>query len=104
MENQSAGSTLIEVGQEFLQLESQVENELESAFNYTSVIESLSSSLPLYTRVVVSVVIIIILIAGTVGNAMVMLVICASRDMRTSTNYFLVNLSQIGRASCRERV
>lgn len=100
MENQSIPSkivtTLIEIASEEipLQMEIQVGGD-ETNINYTAaVIESLDEHLlPLYTRIITAIAIIIILFVGTVGNTMVTLVIANSRDMRTSTNIFLVNLS-----------
>ena len=49
--------------------------------------------LPLYIRVTAFVFLVIIFAVGTLGNTMVIIVINCSRDMRTSTNIFLVNLS-----------
>lgn len=50
-------------------------------------------TLPLYLQVTCLILFIVIFTVGTVGNIMVTLVISCSRDMRTSTNIFLVNLS-----------
>ena len=52
-----------------------------------------ASHLPFYLRIICLVLFVAIFIIGVVGNIMVMLVISCSRDMRTSTNIFLVNLS-----------
>lgn len=49
--------------------------------------------LPSYLRIICLVLIVAVFAVGTVGNIMVTLVISRSRDMRTSTNIFLVNLS-----------
>ncbi|CAM1325991.1 Ethr (predicted) [Pycnogonum litorale] len=48
---------------------------------------------PLSIRIVVSVLCILTLIIGTSGNIMVPVVVWSNRDMRNSTNIFLVNLS-----------
>ncbi|GAB6031577.1 hypothetical protein CHUAL_009342 [Chamberlinius hualienensis] len=52
-----------------------------------------SSSLPLYIRINVTVFGVVILVVGLVGNLLVPLVVWRNRDMRNSTNFFLVNLS-----------
>lgn len=52
-----------------------------------------SRTLPLYLQITCLVLFVVIFTVGTVGNIMVTLVISCSRDMRTSTNIFLVNLS-----------
>ena len=49
--------------------------------------------LPMYIRVTAFVFLVVIFAVGTLGNTMVIIVINCSRDMRTSTNIFLVNLS-----------
>ncbi len=48
---------------------------------------------PLYILVCVSLLYITIFIAGTVGNFLVVFVVCRTREMRNTTNFFLVNLS-----------
>ena len=48
---------------------------------------------PLYIMVCVSIVYIAIFIMGVVGNCLVVIVIWRNPDMRTTTNFFLVNLS-----------
>ena len=48
---------------------------------------------PLYTMVCVSIVYIVIFIMGLVGSCLVVIVIWRNPDMRTTTNFFLVNLS-----------
>ncbi|XP_049829085.1 neuropeptide Y receptor type 1-like [Schistocerca gregaria] len=49
--------------------------------------------IPAYIRTASTVVCVIIMSIGVAGNAMVPAVILRSRDMRNSTNIFLVNLS-----------
>jgi len=49
--------------------------------------------LQLYLRVTCLICLSLIFVVGTIGNVMVMMVISCARDMRTSTNIFLVNLS-----------
>ena len=66
---------------------------LQAYENGTGITESIPDDLPMYIRVTVFICIIIILVVGIIGNTMVTLVISCSRDMRTSTNFFLVNLS-----------
>lgn len=46
-----------------------------------------------YLRATCLIFLFVIFTIGTIGNVMVTLVIGCSRDMRTSTNIFLVNLS-----------
>nr|XP_012148323.1 PREDICTED: growth hormone secretagogue receptor type 1 isoform X3 [Megachile rotundata] len=63
-----------------------------------SVIESENSTeglymLPAYIRTTSMVVCIIVMVLGIVGNLMVPLVVFRGKDMRNSTNIFLVNLS-----------
>ena len=48
---------------------------------------------PLYIMVCVSIVYIAIFIMGVTGNCLVVIVIWRNPDMRTTTNFFLVNLS-----------
>lgn len=48
---------------------------------------------PLYILICVSLLYIIIFIIGTLGNLLVVLVVCRTREMRNTTNFFLVNLS-----------
>lgn len=73
--------------------------QLDSSFalyipsNATGLAESFPHDLPMYLRVTVCVFIVIILSVGTVGNTMIALVIGCSKDMKTSTNFFLANLS-----------
>ena len=62
----------------------------------TSEIESTEGPVPeppLYIMVCVSIVYIAIFIMGVVGNCLVVIVIWRNPDMRTTTNFFLVNLS-----------
>lgn len=61
----------------------------------TSVIQFLDDDLsfPGYIRTTCMVVCVIILGVGVVGNMMVPIVILKSKDMRNSTNIFLMNLS-----------
>lgn len=49
--------------------------------------------LPGYIRIVSTAFISIVFIVGVVGNILVPIVILKDRDMRNSTNYFLMNLS-----------
>lgn len=48
---------------------------------------------PAYIRNTATVIFIIILIFGTVGNILVAVIIIRSKDLRNTTNYFLINLS-----------
>lgn len=47
----------------------------------------------MYIYIWVTVVNAVIFLTGVVGNIMVIIVVIRVRDMRTTTNYFLVNLS-----------
>lgn len=49
--------------------------------------------LQMYLRITCLIFLFLIFTVGTVGNVMVTMVISSSRDMKTSTNIFLVNLS-----------
>jgi hypothetical protein len=49
--------------------------------------------LQMYLRITCLVFLSLIFTVGTIGNVMVTMVISSARDMRTSTNIFLVNLS-----------
>lgn len=51
------------------------------------------TTLPMYLQIICLVLLVVTFTVGTIGNIMVTLVISCSRDMRTSTNIFLVNLS-----------
>ncbi|KAG5329571.1 NPY1R protein, partial [Acromyrmex charruanus] len=69
-----------------------------SALDGFSVIESENATsalymLPAYIRTTSMVACIIVMILGIVGNLMVPLVVLRGKDMRNSTNIFLVNLS-----------
>ncbi len=48
---------------------------------------------PLYILICVSIFYIFIFVLGVIGNCLVVIVIWRNADMRTTTNYFLVNLS-----------
>lgn len=48
---------------------------------------------PPYIRNTATVIFIIILIFGTIGNILVSVIIIRSKDLRNTTNYFLINLS-----------
>ena len=48
---------------------------------------------PAYIRNTATVIFIIILIFGTIGNILVSVIIIRSKDLRNTTNYFLINLS-----------
>lgn len=54
---------------------------------------SVALETPVYIYAWVTLVNVVIFILGLVGNIMVILVVIKVRDMRTTTNYFLVNLS-----------
>ncbi|XP_077992212.1 growth hormone secretagogue receptor type 1-like [Glandiceps talaboti] len=45
------------------------------------------------TLTIATVVYTVIFLLGIIGNVLVLLVVCCNKDMRSSTNYFLVNLS-----------
>ncbi|TGZ53291.1 Growth hormone secretagogue receptor type 1 [Temnothorax longispinosus] len=69
-----------------------------SALDGFSVIESENATsalymLPAYIRTTSMVACIIVMVLGIVGNLMVPLVVLRGKDMRNSTNIFLVNLS-----------
>ncbi|XP_020290576.1 growth hormone secretagogue receptor type 1 isoform X4 [Pseudomyrmex gracilis] len=69
-----------------------------SALNGFSVIEPENTTyalymLPAYIRTTSMVVCITVMVLGIIGNLMVPLVVLRSKDMRNSTNIFLVNLS-----------
>ncbi|XP_063981134.1 growth hormone secretagogue receptor type 1 isoform X2 [Diachasmimorpha longicaudata] len=49
--------------------------------------------LPTYIRVTSMVIVIVVMVLGIIGNLMVPLVVLRGKDMRNSTNIFLVNLS-----------
>ena len=51
------------------------------------------NDIPIYLRVTCLILLVTIFFVGTVGNVLVIVVISCSRDMRTSTNIYLVNLS-----------
>lgn len=51
------------------------------------------AQLPEYIRIVSTAFISIVFVVGVVGNVLVPIVILKDRDMRNSTNYFLMNLS-----------
>lgn len=55
--------------------------------------ETYSPVIPAYTRTASMVFCIIIMCLGVIGNVMVPIVIFKTKDMRNSTNIFLVNLS-----------
>ncbi|CAM1329835.1 Ethr (predicted) [Pycnogonum litorale] len=48
---------------------------------------------PVYMRLTVTLFCVVILVVGVVGNLLVPLVVWSNKDMRNSTNLFLVNLS-----------
>lgn len=54
---------------------------------------TMTSEFPLYIRVNVTVICVMILIVGVLGNLLVVIVVWKNQDMRNSTNYLLVNLS-----------
>lgn len=55
--------------------------------------DSLVPEPPMYIMICVSMFYIAIFILGVIGNCLVIIVIWRNADMRTTTNYFLVNLS-----------
>lgn len=96
------------LGTKMLSTVSSVALELNSSYYATvvgndshdglSVIESENSTanlymLPAYIRTTSMVVCIIVMVLGIIGNLMVPLVVFRGKDMRNSTNIFLVNLS-----------
>lgn len=64
-----------------------------SAANFTSFNVTSSPVIPSYIRITSMVFCIIIMCLGVIGNIMVPVVIFKTKDMRNSTNIFLVNLS-----------
>ncbi|XP_043525150.1 growth hormone secretagogue receptor type 1 isoform X3 [Frieseomelitta varia] len=70
-----------------------------SGFNALSVIKSENTSerdlymLPAYIRTTSMVACIVVMVLGIIGNLMVPIVVFRGKDMRNSTNIFLVNLS-----------
>lgn len=48
---------------------------------------------PMYIYTTVSLLYTLIFLCGIMGNALVIFVVCRNKDMRSSTNYFLTNLS-----------
>jgi hypothetical protein len=54
---------------------------------------SLMMEEPAYVFVVVTVIYVVVFVLGTLGNVLVIVVVCTLKDMRTPTNVFLVNLS-----------
>lgn len=65
-----------------------------ASYNHTKNLSDISEAVfPSYIRTTSMFVCIIILGIGVTGNVMVPLVILKSKDMRNSTNIFLVNLS-----------
>jgi len=50
-------------------------------------------TIPLYMYITVSVTNAVIFLVGTFGNCLVIFVVAKTRDMRTPTNVFLLNLS-----------
>ncbi|XP_047469152.1 neuropeptide SIFamide receptor-like [Penaeus chinensis] len=65
---------------------------IDDAYNNQTV-SSDSPVFPEYIRVVSTIFCSIVLFVGVVGNVLVPVVILKNRDMRNSTNYFLINLS-----------
>jgi hypothetical protein len=86
MESSGIISLVMErINDSFVQIDSSLN--LQTLLNHT---ETLPDVLPMYLRITVFICILTILGVGIVGNTMVTLVISCSRDMRTSTNFFLV--------------
>ena len=87
------------------------ENQVQEDFNFhrgpslTNITESqqhlavsppqneVEASFPLYIRVWASIALIFIAVVGVVGNVIVPLVVCLNKDLRHSTNFFLINLA-----------
>lgn len=61
--------------------------------NLSQNIHDTTMDIPLYILLVVSVISAIIFLVGVIGNASVMYIILANKDMRSSTNVCLFNLS-----------
>ncbi|RWS02103.1 growth hormone secretagogue receptor type 1-like protein, partial [Dinothrombium tinctorium] len=71
--------------------------EMDFATNETAmpidIIDSDQLSFPFSVRIVASFICIILLIIGFIGNALIPFVVLRNKDLRNSTNMFLINLS-----------
>lgn len=67
--------------------------DVDTAGNFTSFNDTSNPVFPSYIRTTSMVFCIIIMCLGVIGNVMVPVVIFKTKDMRNSTNIFLVNLS-----------
>ena len=48
---------------------------------------------PLYILAATTTMYVLLFLSGVLGNSLVIFVVCRNKDMRSSTNFFLVNLS-----------
>ncbi|XP_013773953.1 growth hormone secretagogue receptor type 1-like [Limulus polyphemus] len=60
---------------------------------FSSDVDSFRLEFPDYIRTVATVLCAVVLAVGTIGNILVPVVVCRTKDLRNSTNFFLINLS-----------
>ncbi|XP_076373356.1 QRFP-like peptide receptor [Tachypleus tridentatus] len=65
----------------------------DSLFESELTIDPEKLAFPPYIRVISTVFCVVILTLGTIGNLLVAIVVCCTKELRNSTNFFLINLS-----------
>ena len=96
----SNDSKLISNSNEFTHVENLVANLSASVISTTSTLatteeflEAEHPSLPTYLKIWATLVITLLLIVGVAGNIIVAILVCRTRELRHSTNIFLLNLA-----------